>query len=316
MVKSISLVVLVGFLLVIGYTLSHGVSEEQQQKLEMIQQLKDSFQEIEDSILSSIFDLASHGKGQEEDEQDSIVEMTDDNSGRDQILPQQITRCIAPVSATVYTQTEAPTSTRLAQNTRISLSVRRENGNGSSFFKVANQNQWIRGADLKPCPSTGTPSTGTPVTMPTNIKFVASPNKSSRQGQRIQFIILHNTQGSLTSTLSWFQQTRSQVSAHYVVGREGELIQMVSDTDNAWHAGDSTVNRQSIGIEIVSGYSGVNGMTSVQEQAVIRLVKGLMRKYSVSVGNVRPHRSVVATACPGSIWSTDAIFNSWKSRNL
>ncbi len=147
-------------------------------------------------------------------------------------------------------------------------------------------------------------------------RFIRSPNRSSRNGASIKFIVLHNTAGSMAGTLSWFQQTRSQVSAHYVVDRNADIVQMVEDEFNAWHAGNGLMNRESIGIEIVSGYSGINGMTAAQEQAVIRLVRGLMSKYRISAANVRPHRSITNTACPGAIWPRDSDFNNWKNRNL
>jgi N-acetyl-anhydromuramyl-L-alanine amidase AmpD len=44
-------------------------------------------------------------------------------------------------------------------------------------------------------------------------------------------------EGTLTSTDSWFQSTKSQVSAHYGVGKAGEVHQYVQEKNTAWHAG-------------------------------------------------------------------------------
>lgn len=89
--------------------------------------------------------------------------------------------------------------------------------------------------------------------------FKQSPNRSSRRGVAINAIILHFTAGaSLFTTVNWFQNPRAGVSAHYVVGRKGEIVQMVHEHEKAWHAGqaslqgDPRVNSMSIGIEIVN----------------------------------------------------------------
>ena len=89
--------------------------------------------------------------------------------------------------------------------------------------------------------------------------FKPSPHKSSRQGCTISAIILHFTAGAtLAGTLRWFANPKARVSAHYVVGRDGQVVQMVQEHEKAWHAGvaslegDPRVNSVSIGIELVN----------------------------------------------------------------
>ena len=65
-----------------------------------------------------------------------------------------------------------------------------------------------------------------------------------------------------TNTLDWaahpyFEQIRgAEVSAHFVIRRDGELLQFVSVLDRAWHAGKSSwqgrdnCNDYSVGIEL------------------------------------------------------------------
>lgn len=66
----------------------------------------------------------------------------------------------------------------------------------------------------------------------------------------INYVVIHTTQGSYAGTISWFQNPSSNVSAHYVVrSSDGDVTQMVRDEDYAWHAGNSTYNHESIGIE-------------------------------------------------------------------
>jgi N-acetylmuramoyl-L-alanine amidase len=92
-------------------------------------------------------------------------------------------------------------------------------------------------------------------------RFQQSPNRSSRRGVAINAIILHFTaSATLTGTVKWFQNERARVSAHYVIGRYGDVVQMVDDEEKAWHAGGETsslkgdprVNSMSIGIEMVN----------------------------------------------------------------
>src|SRR5690606_13612290 len=69
-------------------------------------------------------------------------------------------------------------------------------------------------------------------------------------GNSIDYVIIHTTQGSYSGTISWFQNPSSKVSAHYVIrSSDGEITQMVQNKDIAWHAGNWNYNVHSIGIE-------------------------------------------------------------------
>ncbi len=71
-----------------------------------------------------------------------------------------------------------------------------------------------------------------------NIVTVPSPNfTQGRKNFRPEAIVVHVMAGSLSGTDSWFRDTRSSVSAHYGVGKNGEIHAYVSETDAAWHAG-------------------------------------------------------------------------------
>lgn len=87
--------------------------------------------------------------------------------------------------------------------------------------------------------------------------FTPSPHQSDRKGESISAIIMHYTAGgSQSSVVGWFRNPDAQVSSHYVVGRDGNVIQMVPLDRSAWHAGKSVlggksgVNAFSVGIEI------------------------------------------------------------------
>lgn len=72
-------------------------------------------------------------------------------------------------------------------------------------------------------------------------------------------IVLHETAGRLDkgNTVSWFQNRKCGVSAHFVIERDGSITQMVPCNRKAFHAGVSEwggkkfCNSFSIGIELV-----------------------------------------------------------------
>lgn len=88
------------------------------------------------------------------------------------------------------------------------------------------------------------------------VTYKESPNKSARE-DAIEYIVLHHTgPGSFNGILNWLCNPDAKASAHYLVGANGELTQMVNSTKKAWHAGvskwynKSDLNKYSIGIEI------------------------------------------------------------------
>ncbi len=81
--------------------------------------------------------------------------------------------------------------------------------------------------------------------------WLASPNfyggnRTPGDG-KVKVIVVHTTQGSYSGTLSWFQNPKAQVSAHYVVSKNGDIMQMVHEKDVGWHVGSE--NGYTIGIE-------------------------------------------------------------------
>jgi N-acetyl-anhydromuramyl-L-alanine amidase AmpD len=78
--------------------------------------------------------------------------------------------------------------------------------------------------------------------------WVASPNFNAGRTQTISAVVIHDTEGTYASAISWFQNTSSQVSAHYVVrSSDGQITQMVLESNKAWHVGSE--NGYTIGIE-------------------------------------------------------------------
>jgi len=158
-----------------------------------------------------------------------------------------------------------------------------------------------------------------PVTKPSIKEFVESPNHSSRAGADIDTIVVHyTTAGKVSGTIEWFKNPESQVSAHYIIDKNGDIYQMVKDTDKAWHA--KHANRTSIGIEHVAEKG--DRLTEVQEKSSIHLIKWLMAEYKIPKENIKPHKQVGSTNCPGNIFDDDINdgnvpkFKVWVAKNF
>lgn len=76
----------------------------------------------------------------------------------------------------------------------------------------------------------------------------ASCNYGAGRSAAITHVAEHIAQGSYAGTISWFKNCSASVSAHYVVrSSDGQVTQMVRETDTAWHV--ASHNSYSIGIE-------------------------------------------------------------------
>jgi len=116
------------------------------------------------------------------------------------------------------------------------------------------------------------------------VEFIESPNftKDERAKGTINYVIIHTTEGSYKSCVEWFKTTKSQVSAHYVVGFDGKIAQMVKDKDRAWHAGVKLYNEEAIGIEH-EGHAAKNEWTEKQFRASADLTRWLCAEYGIPI---------------------------------
>jgi hypothetical protein len=131
------------------------------------------------------------------------------------------------------------------------------------------------------------------------VDYVPSPNQNRRQRGTITAIVVHATESATTeSAVNWFLTPKSQVSAHYVVGRTGQIVQMVDDTQRAWHAGVSEldgatgVNEFSVGIEIVNLNNGKDPYTDAQYESVAAIIRHIREQYEVPDSRIVSHESV------------------------
>ena len=104
---------------------------------------------------------------------------------------------------------------------------------------------------------------------------------ANRSSSDVRWIVIHTTEGTTASAVQRFQDPTQIVSAHYIVSRDGTIIQMVLDKDIAYAAGNLSYNNASINIE--HERYGANNWTEAQFTASVNLVKWLAQRYGFSV---------------------------------
>jgi len=160
-----------------------------------------------------------------------------------------------------------------------------------------------------------------------NIEWVGTPNYTKgRGGHLIIAIINHITAGKYPGCLSWMQNPASKASCHYLILKDGRILQLVKDEDTAWHAGavnkpswkyyDGTnPNRYTLGIEH-EGYPE-EGLTEKQYQSTLWLHQQLVEKWGIPVDSdhiIGHYRidSVNRSNCPGPKFPWSRLFSDLK----
>ncbi len=118
--------------------------------------------------------------------------------------------------------------------------------------------------------------------------WVQSPNYNRRPDNAvIDTIVLHSTViPTLKATTEAFYNTKSEVSSHFTIGKDGSIVQNVSTFKRAWHAGVSkdslgreNLNNFSIGIELVNLNDGKDPYPATQIQVLRFLILTLKRRF-------------------------------------
>ena len=126
------------------------------------------------------------------------------------------------------------------------------------------------------------------------IKMYPSPNFNERKCP-VSMIILHYTViPTCEESLMRLSETTNEagnVSAHYLVDRDGCIYNLVDESKRAWHAGLGSwaglndINSRSIGIEIVNAGLTADGkrepFPAAQIDAVIKLCKDIQSRYTI-----------------------------------
>jgi N-acetylmuramoyl-L-alanine amidase len=130
--------------------------------------------------------------------------------------------------------------------------------------------------------------------------FIGSVNFGIRKPN---FVIIHHTaQASLDQTVKTFILARTEVSAHYVVSRDGKVVHMVNDYLRSQHAGlakwgnDTDLNSSSIGIELDN--NGDEPYSDAQIKSLLLLLGTLKKKYNIPTANFIGHADVAPKRKP------------------
>ena len=157
-------------------------------------------------------------------------------------------------------------------------------------------------------------------------QWVPSPNVDAR---RPVIIVLHATeQHSAQQSLDTLRTANSKgpVSAHYLIGKDGVIYQLVDDGARAWHAGGgrwgtiTDVNSASIGIEIDNAVG--QAYSDAQITALLRLLDDVTTRLSIPKTQVIGHADLAPTRKrdPGALfpWQrlADAGFGLWPQAAL
>jgi N-acetyl-anhydromuramyl-L-alanine amidase AmpD len=141
-----------------------------------------------------------------------------------------------------------------------------------------------------------------------NVLIRHSPNvtQSNRTRRTIDAIVVHATEGHFVGSVRWLEQARSRGSAHFVVSRAGQIVQLVPVTDVAWHSGNARWNLHSIGIEH-EGWTSRGGFTLAEYRASAELVAYLAHRWGIPLDrrHIVGHDEVPDPRRPGRFGGVD-----------
>ena len=126
-----------------------------------------------------------------------------------------------------------------------------------------------------------------------------------RGGEHVTTIVIHQTEGSYRSALSWFRRPGSMASAHYLIrASDGEIAQLVAESNTAYHA--SSANYWTIGIEHEFFLRRGILFTEVQYRSSAALVCAIARRYDIPIdrNHIVGHRELPNQfhGDPGPLW--------------
>ena len=139
--------------------------------------------------------------------------------------------------------------------------------------------------------------------MLTKITINYSPNFTTpaRNKKNIKYIVFHYTgMSSESKAINRLTDVKSKVSCHYFIKKNGEIILMVPEKYEAWHAGisawkkDVYLNKSSIGIEISNkGHRfGYENYSKNQINSLKKLSKFLIKKFKIKKTNIVGHSDI------------------------
>ena len=135
----------------------------------------------------------------------------------------------------------------------------------------------------------------------TILNYSPNFNSEKRNPKLIKFIIFHYTGMKKESeAINRLTNIQSEVSSHYLIKNNGNILTLVPDLYEAWHAGKSSwknyrsLNQNSIGIEITNPGHGLGYKKFSKKQifSLLKLSKFLIKKYKISSKNILGHSDI------------------------
>jgi N-acetylmuramoyl-L-alanine amidase len=127
--------------------------------------------------------------------------------------------------------------------------------------------------------------------------WIPSPNSGVREPN---FVVIHHTSdASAEISLNTLTDRAQAVSAHYLIRKDGKILQLVDESRRAWHAGksywggDTDVNSASIGIELDN--NGEEPFADKEIAALLDLLGDISKRYKIPPANYLAHADVAPT---------------------
>ena len=128
-------------------------------------------------------------------------------------------------------------------------------------------------------------------------------NFNSNGMKQIRGCVIHSMWGTYLGSIQWFKNPDVKASAHYLISQDGQITQMVKDSDMAWHAGvyDSgkcpdwalpNPNFYCLGIEFEDRREKDWPYPAPQRNAGAWLVSNLMQKYNIPREHILLHKNL------------------------
>ena len=131
----------------------------------------------------------------------------------------------------------------------------------------------------------------------------------SFDARKPNFVVIHHTGGSsVEGALRTLTDPATGVSSHYLISRDGRILQLVDERARAWHAGESywagvdDMNSVSIGIELDN--DGREPYSEPLIAALLALLADIRTRYDIPASNFVGHGDVA----PGRKVDPSALF--------
>ena len=123
-----------------------------------------------------------------------------------------------------------------------------------------------------------------------------SPNCSKAKNRKIDLLVLHATEGNFASSIAWLTKgdRPNRTSAHYIISKKGEIVQMVRESRVAWHCvgrwnGRGAINTRSLSFEMENRNDGKDPYTEALLSATLWIVARSARRYGIPPDELAGH---------------------------